>query len=1025
MSPLSQDLFAAPAPRVFTIPPSADFLGAIASTLSSALRLKDDPAALSGAQIFTPNRRAARTLAEAFHGEVQKLGRTALISPEIRVLGDLEDDDTIAPIGVSELDLGPPLSKDKRRGALANLVQKWRRAAYGETLPPASALAAADELSSLLDQAAMGENVEWSRLDDLVADADLAQHWQLSTRFLAIVAEQWPEHLREQGATDPMARRLAAAEALANAWQAAPPDYPVIVAGSTGATPATRILMQAAMNLPRGAIILPGLDPDVGEKAWRAIPDSPSHPQHTLNRALQKIDVDREQVTVWPGVSETLNAQARRKLINEALAPASTTRAWTDRLKELANDRPPQELIENGLDGLTLIVAEDETEEALSAALMLREVLETPGKTAALITPDPSLARRVSALLKRWDVDIAPSAGHPFLQTPHGSLFGLVFEWLSDPAAPVELLAVLKHPLVRLGLSSEAYATAIRQLEVHALEFRGEGVMRGPRRHQTLRDLAARFSDQKRFEAAGLITKVADALDASNAVQATHEIDGKEAAQSVARLIEILTTTDEEPGDRRFWRGRAGAMSARYLESLAELSSEMGPLPRDLWPDFASAAARSLALPPAKGEHPRLAIWGPLEARLQSRDLVIVGGLNEGVWPAPAPADSFLSRRLRKDLGLPDPEERLGLSAHDFSQFACAKDVVLLRSERRDDKPAVASRWLWRLRTLASGGLSGLDEADRLLAPPEDANPLHSARAMRTSNTFEPRAPSRPTPPVDARPTKFSVSRVGKLLRDPYAVYAEDILGLKPLPPVDETVGPAGKGTAIHEAVDRVETQGGDIFALITEELIKAGETQASMTLSAPLWQRAANAFLNWRESRKDKVAHTWTEIWGETTETINGQAVRLYAKADRVEQLKDNSYAIVDFKTGQPKQPKQVESGLEPQLPLEGYLASLGAFKDKDGDPLPKGPTSEFIYVSLSPGANAAKADNGRPLKLDSSEMEVVENAVKGFRQLITNYQNPDQPYLSKPRVQFTWNVSDYDRLARRAEWTSDDGEA
>jgi len=77
----------------------------------------------------------------------------------------------------------------------------------------------------------------------------------------------------------------------------------------------------------------------------------------------------------------------------------------------------------------------------------MRETLETPGKTAALITPNASLARRTSALLKRWNVTVPPSAGIPLLRTQAGSFLALVLEWALDPGDPVNLCAVLKHPL--------------------------------------------------------------------------------------------------------------------------------------------------------------------------------------------------------------------------------------------------------------------------------------------------------------------------------------------------------------------------------------------------------------------------------------------------------------------------------------------------------------------------------------------------------------------------------------------------
>ncbi|MEM6625847.1 MAG: hypothetical protein AAF719_04015 [Pseudomonadota bacterium] len=445
-------VFDAPAPRIFSIPPSAPFVEALATTLAEACGLDASADALAEAVVFLPNRRAARAFAEALHDAARRAGRPALIAPDIRVLGDLDEDD--GRLTPSDLTLPPVLSPAKRRGALFRLIQRWRAAQRDPTLPPlppGSALAAADELAALLDQSAMGEDADWARLKDVAMEADLAAHWHKSASFLDIVAAQWPRHLEEKSASDPLARRHAAAEAQAAVWAKEPPAHPVVVAGSTGATPASRTLMRAAMLLPKGAIVLPGLDPELSAAAWDEIGRAPSHPQFTLGRALDRLGVSPDSVEPWPGADEAQTARARRLLINEALAPATRTKDWTRRLVQLAGEKGPTDLIQNGLDGLALIEAEDQGDEALLAALLLREALETPDRTAALVTPDPGLARRTSSLLARWDVALTPSGGTPLLQTSPGRYLGLLGQWARDPADPVLLLSVLKHELTRLG----------------------------------------------------------------------------------------------------------------------------------------------------------------------------------------------------------------------------------------------------------------------------------------------------------------------------------------------------------------------------------------------------------------------------------------------------------------------------------------------------------------------------------------------------------------------------------------------
>jgi ATP-dependent helicase/nuclease subunit B len=463
-------------------------------------------------------------------------------------------------------------------------------------------------------------------------------------------------------------------------------------------------------------------------------------------------------------------------------------------------------------------------------------------------------------------------------------------------------------------------------------------------------------------------------------------------------------------------------MAAQFIDQLSQLSTSMGRMDAEAFPDFAEAIMQRMTAAPDLPEHPRIAILGPLEARLQRRDRMILASLNEGSWPKPSPADAFLNRSLRKRLSLPDPDERIGLSAHDFSQMANAPEVILLRAKRVDDKPAVASRWLWRLRTLAAGGLGGRDAADDMLKPAPGADPLAWARALRHSGRTTPAKPPQPRPPVMARAlAKFSPSRVVTLIRDPYADYARRVLQLKPLRSVGEDIDVRERGTAVHEAIDRFEKPDNEtpLGDLIEAELNKAGAAPELIRLEMPLWDRAARAYLRWSADRAPRRADFVTEEQARITfETVVGQVV-LEAKADRVDLMRDGTLAIIDFKTGQAKSAKMVESGLEPQLPLEAAIAARSNFAR-----IGPAQTSELIYFRMSMSADAAKDENGDPLAFkNGTTMQAAENALAGLMALIDQYANPDQPYYSKPRVEFIWSVSDYDRLARRAEWTADEG--
>ncbi len=988
-------LLTSPAPRIFSLPSSAAFLDELAQGLVQATDAKARPQALADALIFTPNRRAARELALALY---RAMGGT-LLTPEIRPLGDLEDEDGFSAFGPDTLELPPALSSSARRGALAKLVQGWRLAQREPPLPPASLLSAADELCALMDQAAFVGSVDWTRLSELSGELapHLAGHWQVSAEFLDIVMRAWPKHLEELGAIDGQTRRLLAARALSQRWSEQPPQRPVIIAGSTGAGEATRILMRATLNLPRGMIVLPGLDPDMTSRAWKAVADAASHPQHVLGQTLLALGLTPEQVRAWPKAGAPSAAKARRKLVNEALAPAEETRDWTKRLQDLAAPAPARGMVSEALSGLSLIEAEDESEEALAAALLLRETLETPDKTAALVTPEASLARRVAAILERWDIHIGPSAGVPLHRTPVGSFLLLIARWAGDPADPVRMLAVLKHGLARMNRAPDELQRQVSWIERQKL--------RGPRLDATLGALANRLKHAE----AELIRDLEVMQRPANAAMAGEAVDGAAAIRAVAEVAQAIA------GGEHIWSKREGEMAAQFIDQLADLSNAMGPVAAYAFADFAESLMRGMTVAPDAPEHPRIAIWGPLEARLQRRDRMILASLNEGSWPKPAAADAFLNRRMRRKLGLPDPDERVGLSAHDFAQFANASEVILSRARRVDDKPAVASRWLWRLRTLAAGAL-GRDGAEAALRPLADANPLAWARGLRQVEDTTPAKPPQPRPPSDKRNLlKFSPTRATTLIRDPYADYGAEILRLEKLRRVGEEIDPRKRGSAVHKAIELYEREANEeaLGDLIEQRLLAEGASPEITRLEKPLWERAARVYLAWAAAREARISDKELEKAAILMLNTAAGEVRLKAKADRIELLKDGTLAIIDFKTGASKSVKQVKSGLEPQLPLEAAIAARTSF-----GAIGPARTSELIYFQLSTSAAVLKEKNGEALNLETPAHDVAESALAGLVKMIDAYAQPEQAYFSRPRVFSIRIQSDFDRLARRAEW-------
>ena len=998
-------------PKIWSIPPGADFLRALAKTLAEETGLKDRPDALSEAIIYVPNSRSARALTLALFDAA---GEKTILPPDVRTLGDLESEEAPPTAETALAGLPPAMSAARRLGALASLVRAYYAAEYRLDLPPASAIAAARELARLLDQAALSDAVDWTKLDGLVEQADLAAHWHGSVKFLKIITEAWPEWLAANNAMDPFKRRLEAARALAADWAANPPTAPVVIAGSTGATPAGRVLMEAALKLPKGLIVLPGLDTDADGEAWDAIRLSVSHPQNSLIDALDHLHILPGDVGIWPGITERPTSAARRRMIHEALAPADATADWRATLESLADatESTRQTFALNALDGLTVIEAPDEAAEAEAAALLMREALETPGQTAALVTPDAGLARRVSALLKRWNVDVPPSAGVPLGRTPAGSLIGLCATWALDPSEPVALTAAMKHAFVK---DREGLATLERYF------------LRGPRRWRDLVGLRdsidtrhliepyASFKRPEQDEAIVLVDRLIDLFDETDADLSGHaDVDGSRAAERIAALAGRI---GEAPLP---WAGEDGRKAADLFVSIREISDQLGPMPPRALVELIHAQSAQITVSAGLVEHPRLAIWGPLEARLQSAGRVILAGLNEDVWPHRPSPDAFLPRRFRAELGLNDPEDRLGLSAHDFAQLACAPNVVMLHAARRDDAPAVASRWVWRLKTLAEGALD--DQAADALAP-QKGHPLDWVVAMQGhgTNTLpgDYSAEPKPTRHPKGWPKRLSVTRIDLLQRDPYAMWAENVLGLSTLDPMNAPLGPAPRGTAIHHALELLEEEGAPktsehLMELLEHELARVGEPAEDWAARKAVWQRTVDWYLTWRAGRDTGGAKPKLEVSGQLEFDIAGYPFTLSANADRIERTAIGELVIVDFKTGSPPTDKEIAAELSQQMPLQALLARAGAYAG-----IPAAPVAALEYVAFK-----AKPDNrlvGLSNALTATPDELADKAEEGLRRLIANYRQPDTSFLSAPRVKFVKYDNGFNRLARRAEWAGD----
>ena len=1017
------------APRLWTVPPSAPFLDCLADALTAGTLVSPGPDGrpfpLADHLILLPTRRACRALAEIL---TARADTDALLLPRIRPIGDIDEVElALSGPGVlgdaaAALDQKPAIGALRRHVLLTELVLAWGRTVAQTLLVPGrdepvaiptvpgDAAFLARDLSTLIDDFET-EGSAFTELAGLVPE-DHAAYWQLTVEFLKIATERWPAILAGENAVDPATRRNALLRAEAKRLASAPPKGPIIAAGSTGTIPATAGLLAAIARLPHGAVVLPGLDLGLDEDSWAAIDDAeapqPGHPQSGLKRLLGRLGAVRAGVDpLVPAVR-----LERERIVAETFRPVATTDRWADLAATLDPDA-----CERALDGLSVVAAASEQEEALAIAVMMREAIETPERTAALVTPDRGLARRVAGELRRWDIEIEDTAGVPLAETPAGALFRLIADVVALRLAPVGLVALIQHPLSAFGLNPGEARRAARLVELI--------VLRGPRpapgtaglvrtlrhafaRRETVRlHPAVRRLDDADWQAAiDLGERIAAALAPLEALgtQGTLPLDRigvahTEAVSRVAASPEGTTLADED-----------GVALLNFLDELA--TAAPGDLAPSLgeYPALLRALMSGIPVRPRAPGHPRLSILGPLEARLISADLLILGGLAEGSWPAATRTDPFLNRPMRRDVGLEPPERFIGLAAHDVAQAMCAPQVALTHATKSGGAPAVPSRWLQRLRAVI-----GKDRY-KALAGIGDRYLDLARRIDLADGPVEPLGEPAPRPAVEARPDRLSVTEVETLIRDPYAIYARRILRLEPLSRLDEAPDAAQRGTIIHDALaDYVRAvdagEPADLVAL-GEDLFQALDDFPEVrAFWWPRFLRVAEWFVTRDAADRVGLDARHVEVPGDLAFDVAGRPFRLTGRADRFD-VTGNNIHIVDYKTGTAPSEKQVRIGLSPQLPLEAAMAMKGGF----GPDLARLTPDELVYVELRGSRIAGEVKTIAPE--EGTVAEFAAATLENFVGLLTRFADPGQPYYVKPRAQFARTFTDYDHLSRWPEW-------
>ena len=955
-------------PTVFTIPAHVAFVDALAAGLLE--RTAARPLALARTTVLLPNRRAVRALTDAF---VRASG-SGLLLPRLAPVGDVDD----GLGGLADLAHAPTIDPTKRRLLLAQLVRRWREMSAIE------ALRLADQLAAALDALAF-EEVDPAGIRDFVPH-DLAHHWEKTLAFMGVMIDLWPPLLAANGEVDPAIAARHRLDALTHGWAEAPPQGDIVAAGFASAAPPVARLLRTVARLPHGVVVVPGLDTGMSAAAWDAIrcrhndPDhagreSEEHPQFTLKCLLDAIGVARGEVIDWGYAGRADGPPARSAIVAESMAPAAFTGDW----RRMPDPAP--------FEHVRTVIAANPAEEAQVVALALRRALDTPGLTAAVVTPDRGLARRIAAHCRRWGIAVDDSAGTPLKVTPPGALFLGLVEAAARGFGAVSLLGLLKHPLVRAGDERIDWLAAVRRLDL---------ALRGVRPAPGLDGIAARVND----EDPALLPwweDVAARLDPLERCFA-------QPAVAFAELIATLRNATAALCGDAAWRGPAGRALGEVVAALEKHGHHLDPFAPADAPALVAAFLGETPVRLPYGGHPRLAIYGALEARLQRADLTILSGLNEGVWPSRPVPDPWLAPKLRSHLALPGLERRIGLAAHDFVSALGGPAVLLTRARRNDSAPAVPSRFWLRLHARAGDAIR----------PDDDL--LAAARGLDAATNVTPASRPAPAPPAALRPRALSVTAAERLKTDPYAFYAGTMLRLRPLDPLDEDPSAADKGTAVHAILEAWVKQGDADPATLprfTEaELLR----WAGHPLMRALWAPRVRRAMAWvTEAVAAWDAEGWTPLAAEAKGTLTlANGIKLTGTADRVDRRGDGMLAIVDYKTGVVPSHAQVAGGFALQLGLLGWLAAADALNGVDAAEV-----AALRFWKLGGGTTPGKATD--PLLHARQPFATVAEHVAAtqaaFFALCDTMLLGANPFVAKAHPDYA-RGTDYDQLARVLEW-------
>lgn len=960
-------------PNIYNVCNSCSFWDTLASIYLN--KYKNCEFKLASALFLVPNRRACSTLMGAF---VRQQGPKPVILPQIVPITEIDDDELFFDkfnVANSEFDnILSPINKEERLFIFTKLIMSKPHEFGLKQISLVQAFNLSNELANLIDTAC-NQGLSFDKLKLLVPEK-YAIHWQETLKLLKIITEFWPKILKERNAIDVCELKKQLLFCQADVWKKQKTEKVVVAAGITASFPAIVELLNAIKNLPNGEIYFAGINNFADDTYWNAIDES--NPQFELKELLAILDIDRKKIN---NLNVSTNTE-REKLISEIMRPAIISDCWRNLTKQID--------VLKATKGVSLLECKTQRDEAIAIALKMREVLNIPEKTVALITYDRNLARRVMAELSRFNIKIDDSAGIPLHLSPIGIFLRLIVDACENLDSEVSLISLLKNPFMLLGESPATFRKKVYNYDVSIRR----------KNNKESDDDTADFIKNIKNE----LSEFASLLNKKNV--SFHDIILKH-----IQLAEKLSSSDEYEGAKILWRGDAGKCAAKFIAKVLESSHVLGNIDGKDYLPLLSELMSLESIRSNYGTHPRLNILGPIEARLCHFDYVIIGEFNDGFWPKPTQADMWMSRPMKKDFGFSLPEKNIGILASDLCNFLGNDNVIITRAERVDGVPMKKSRWLLRLETV-------LDALDYDIHNIYASDFLSFVNKIDLPERVTPISAPNPCPPIKARPRKLSASALDLLITDPYSVFAKYILKLFPLDELDIPLDQRDYGTLIHKIIEEFNnTYPTELPDNAYDILIEIGKKHFHLSnigkeLEAfwfPKFEKTAKWIIEQEKNYRPTIKTINNEIEGEIIYSMPNGDFKFTAKADRIDELKNGSINIIDYKTGKAPSKSQIKSGYALQVILEAIIASKNGFNKIKNKNIEK-----LIYWQLG------KTN----LELNASEDDLINKTEDYILRLISAFDFETTPYLSRPTPKYVSKNKDYEHLARIREWSVQDSE-